>query len=381
MTFDLSLFSSKLKRYREQFEISTDEISQSTGIPKARLVALENREDKPTGDEVLILADYYKCDYQFFISNEKLASFEQTETMFRRYGEHFSKEDRWAVQEFLFLCECEQFLLNLMPQVQDKVFSFTKVGNYYKGHAEEAAKKLRSHLGYASNEIKLDVYHDFRRLGLHIFRRKLNNSNISGLYVKHPVAGKCILVNYSEDVYRQRFTVSHESAHTILDEDDDFIVSLRSQKSKLVEVRANTFASHYLMPPDFIKKIPDPKVWNSEKALYWASQLKVSTEALAYALKNAKLISSAQEQEIKQFRVPFSLKNDPELPESLSEVSRKRRKNLLEKGLSVFYVDLCFEAYEKGLISAARLAEILLADECELMTIAKIYSKTLRYAD
>ncbi|MFM6082787.1 MAG: helix-turn-helix domain-containing protein, partial [Dolichospermum sp.] len=73
MTFDLALFSSKLKKYRAQFENSLDEISVSTGISIQSLTALENGEKKPTCDEVLILADYYKCDYQFFISNEKLA--------------------------------------------------------------------------------------------------------------------------------------------------------------------------------------------------------------------------------------------------------------------------------------------------------------------
>ena len=82
MTFDLALFSSKFKKYRAQFENSLDEISVSTGISIQSLTALENGEKKPTGDEVLILADYYKCDYQFFISNEKLAPFEQTEILF-----------------------------------------------------------------------------------------------------------------------------------------------------------------------------------------------------------------------------------------------------------------------------------------------------------
>ncbi len=75
MTFDLALFGSKLKRYREQFKRSLDEISRLTGISTPDLVSLESGERRPTGDEVLILADYYKCDYQFFISIEQLAPF------------------------------------------------------------------------------------------------------------------------------------------------------------------------------------------------------------------------------------------------------------------------------------------------------------------
>lgn len=69
MTFDLNLFSSKLKKYRKELKTSLDDISSSTGISILDLTKLETAQRKPTGDEVLILADYYQCDYQFFISN------------------------------------------------------------------------------------------------------------------------------------------------------------------------------------------------------------------------------------------------------------------------------------------------------------------------
>ena len=50
MTFDLVLFGSKLKRYREQFETSVDEVSRATGIPTQALASLERGERRPTGD-------------------------------------------------------------------------------------------------------------------------------------------------------------------------------------------------------------------------------------------------------------------------------------------------------------------------------------------
>jgi Zn-dependent peptidase ImmA (M78 family) len=381
MSFDLALFSSKLRKCRDQFEKSFVEVATATGIPENILAALENGERQPTGDEVLIFADYYLCDYQFFISNERVASFEQTETLFRRYGDEFSKEDRWAVQEFLFLCECEDFLLKLFSPIVYKPFSFIKRGNYYIGQGKEAAKALRKHLGYASNEIRMDVYEDFRSLGFHIFRRQLGNSNISGLFIKHPTAGKCILVNYSEDIYRQRFTAAHESAHGILDDEQEFVISLKTDKKNLVEVRADNFASDYLMPPEFLEKIPDSRTWTPEKAVEWANKLKVSTEALAIALKNSNLISEDVKTQIKAVRVPRNLKVDPELSESLSLGSRQRREELLKRGLSNFYVRLCFDAYEQGFISAGRVAEMLLTSKYELIEIASIYGRTIKYGD
>jgi Zn-dependent peptidase ImmA (M78 family)/transcriptional regulator with XRE-family HTH domain len=381
MTFDLSSFGSKLKAYREQFDSSVDEVSTRTGISIQALTAFEKGERRPTGDEVLILADYYKCDYKFFISNERLAPFEQTRIMFRRYSDEFTTQDRWAVQEFLFLCECEAFLLGLMPQKDCKPFIFEKSGAYYKGHAEQAAARLRNHLGYSYNQVGRDIYADFRSLGFHVFRRQLSNSNLSGLFINHHVAGKCILINYSEDVYRQRFTACHETAHAILDDEEGFVVSLLSKERDLVEVRANTFASCYLMPPEFIVNIPDAKVWNPPKAIDWANRLRVSTEALAYALKNAGLITTTIEEQLKSVRVPSNMKCDPELPETLTTGSRVRREQLLKRGLSVFYVGLCFDAYERRLISSGRLAEMLLVGERELSEMASLYGRTIHYVD
>ena len=43
----------------------------------------------------------------------------------------------------------------------------------------------------------------------------------------------------------------------------------------------------------------------------------------------------------------------------------------MEKGLSSYYVRICHEAYQKNIITAQRLAEILLIEENEL-TIEEI---------
>ena len=130
MAFDLGLLAEKLRKYRDQFELSLSELSQATGIEQQSLAAFEAGQKAPTGDEILILADIYKCDYRFFISNERLAPFEQTETLFRRYGKEFSRNDRWAVQEILFLAECEHFMFANLGLFQDTPFTFRKEGDW-----------------------------------------------------------------------------------------------------------------------------------------------------------------------------------------------------------------------------------------------------------
>lgn len=383
MALNLELVGSKIRRYREQLELSRQELAEATGIVLQRLEQCEAGRVEPTGDEILILADFFRCDYKFFISNERLAPFEQTEQLYRRYGDDFSKADRRGIQDFLFLCECEEFLFRELGRTQSRQpFFFHKTGAFFKTHGEQAAAKLRQQLGYSVREVGMNVYDDIRRIGVHVFRRKLGNSDISGLFIRHPTAGKCVLVNYSEDIYRQRFTAAHEFGHTILDDEEDVIVSFTKwKKGDLVEVRANTFSSRYLMPPEFLRQIPEPTTWNPGKVIQWANQLKVSTEALAYALRDAQLVDEKTAQTLKGARVPAETKVDPEIPADLPERSKERKRQLLAMGLSDFYVELCFDAYNSAGISRGRLAECLLIDDTELQEIAALYGRSLAYGD
>jgi Zn-dependent peptidase ImmA (M78 family) len=382
MAFDLALLGEKLRRYRTQLQVSLQELSRATGISEDALATYEAGSKEPTGDEILILSDFYKCDYKFFVSNEKLAPYEQTETLFRRFGDDFSKDDRWAVQELLFLCEVEGFLERALNRPAPLDFQFTKRGTFFKQQAAQAASELRRLLHYADQEVPRNIYENFRSIGIHVFRRRLENTQISGLFVRHPVAGRCVLVNYNEDVYRQRFTVAHETAHAIFDEDDDVVVSFGRKSQDLVEIRANVFASRYLLPPPFLRMLPEPQRWDREKAVTWADRLRVNTETLAYALSDEGLIDRATVSLITSAKVPRYRKQDPELPETLSPASRSRKEELLKRGLSDSYVRLGFDAYRAGIISSARLREmLLLRQEAELQDLAALYREVFQYGD
>jgi Zn-dependent peptidase ImmA (M78 family) len=345
-----------------QFQYTLREVSAATGIGEDALKQIELGGRHPTGDEILILADFYKCDYKFFLSNEKLASFEQTETLFRRFGAEFSKRDRWAVQECLFLAECEAYIESRLSRRPILNFSFTKTGDFFKAHGQRAATSLRRHLGYSENEVSMNIYGDMRRIGIRVFRRRLENSNISGIYIKHPIAGKCVLINYGEDVYRQRFTAAHEAAHTILDEEKDVLVSFEWDKKDLREIQANAFASAYLVPPEVLEKMPNTGGWTEEKAVEWANKFKVSTQVLAIALSERQLVSNSEYQVIAKARVPREFKQDPELPSNLAPRSLERKKRWLEHGLSDHYASLCFDAYREEIVSSSRLVEMLLLE-------------------
>jgi Zn-dependent peptidase ImmA (M78 family)/transcriptional regulator with XRE-family HTH domain len=379
MAVDLKLLGKKLQRYRSQLDLSLDDVSSATGIAAASLADFEAGKIAPTGDHILVLADYFKCDYAELISSEAQTSLERTDTLFRRFGNEFSKADRWAVREFLFLCESEHFL-NQQLNKRTTTFGFQKSGTFFKGHAAQAAKQLRMHLSYEDHALPRDVYADFRSVGIHVFRRRLHNSNISGLYVNHPVAGDCVLINYSEDVYRQRFTAAHEAAHAIFDREEEVVVSFWNADD-LKEIRANAFASRYLMPPEFLRKIPQPKSWDREKLVRLAQDMRVNPRALLNALSGEGLIEKTQQDVFTDAKIATHAKIDPELPDSLAPRSRERKEALLQRGLSSGYVSLCFDAYRNNLVTASRLAELLLLDgDEELRELAALYGEPVEHA-
>lgn len=391
MSLDLNLFSDKLNRCCRQYLVEVADVALATGISSSRIALLMEGKATPSGDEILILADYFKCDFKFFISNELLAPFEQTEKLFRRHGNELSREDRWSIQEFLFLCECQDFLLKELPTTYKiDLFQFIKVGDFYKQHGIDAANRLRQFFGYPNHALPIDIFDDFRKIGIHIFRRKLGQSSLSGIYIKHPIAGHCVLINYDEDIYRQRFSVAHEVAHALLDDNEVSVskkdLSVRTggkwTPEQLSEIRANSFAAAYLVPEVFLKTIADNAHWDNNRIIEYSKKMYVNPESLAIGLYSAKFISAEDRKIYSKIRIPSNEKADSELPNSLSASGRARKIVLLQKGLADSYVALCFHAYREGIISQGRLSEMLLCDtQYELLKLCDTFNQRLNYGD
>lgn len=380
MPIDVAMVSQRLKHARQLQSLALETVEQETGIPLHRLSQIEDAIEAPSGDEVLILAAFYRHDFRDFIDAERPSPFRETDILYRKHGDLFSATDRRSVQEFLYLCEAEAEL-EISLETRKKPFAYTPQGNYFKGHGEDAAGALRQHLGYQSREIRPDVFDDFRSLGIHLFRRRLESSDISGLYIQHPLAGHCVLINYEEDIYRQRFSAAHEVAHVIFDSSESVTVSLDPRSTQfdpreLTEIRANRFASCYLIPPELL---PTGISWPAETVTHWAQMFRVSTTALAIALKESNRVEEDVANRIRAVRLARQEKIEPEAPATLNASQLERRQRLLEMGLSDYYVGLCFEGHHRGLISSGRLAEILLSDRTGLSEISVLYGRALRH--
>ncbi|MDK9721979.1 MAG: XRE family transcriptional regulator [Rhodospirillales bacterium] len=384
MAFTSQGFSRKFRSLCETFGNSIDEVAAATGIGSQALRAIEAGNAPPTGDEVLIIADFFKCEFSWLVDDAAPNPEENASTMLRSEGRGLAASDRHAIAEFLYLCKSQAMLEELLEvRPSHEEFKFVPRGTYFKRHGADCAAELRQKYNLPRNAIIPDIFGWLRDKGFRVFRRALPSSPISGLFVRHPEAGNCILINFSEDKYRQRFSAAHEIGHALLDIEKKYNVSVQIEPSgsnDLVELRANSFASSFLMPPELLSMIGTKEQWRQpEKIREVASQLFVSVPALLSALKRDNILDEDTLNNLRQSGIRLPDKHEPEVRGGLNKKQRDRQLVLLGMGLHSQYVNMGFEAHARGLISQAKLADILLTEPSELTELSALFGVSLKH--
>ena len=106
-------------------------------------------------------------------------------------------------------------------------------------------------------------------------------------------------MNLAEGMARQRFSAAHEWGHGLMDNKPMVLSTVGEWNSAdLVELRANTFASDFLIPPARLRSTGNQ--WSDPKMISdWAARFRVSGPALLTALVAAKLITKEQREELR----------------------------------------------------------------------------------
>ena len=100
-----------------------------------------------------------------------------------------------------------------------------------------------------------------------------------------------VLVGSSKPSSRQRFTLAHELAHYLVDDLDPLYVDERGVRTRsAVEMRANAFAAHLLMPEPGVRAAIEGIAEDAERAVRVALTFGVSVSAAAYQLGNLGLV-------------------------------------------------------------------------------------------
>jgi len=370
MAFDYVVLGRKLKKARESLLIAPQESALRLQISLQEYLDIEEGRNEITGDQLVLLSVMYRRDFRYFVTGDYPSAESQVQEIFRRNAA-LSKSDRIAFQEFVRLCEYEDFLERGVYQRQP-----TKIPNYaqypfnhsyFKRQGEEAASLERERLGLGQQPVE-NIFELIRNQGIHIFKRQLEDKNISGLYINHPVAGHCILINYLDDLYRQNFSAAHEYCHALFDSSEGqevtYLKSLNARSE--LEWRANSFAGSFLVSKQRIESDYSP----AESYEAWVSlirriaeRFRVSSQVVIIRLSDLKWLNEALKDQLMQEKrlvIKHDEKFDPETPPTLSSGMRSKSAQIIRQGLSWHFIDLCTEAYRRREITHHKLLDMLL---------------------
>ncbi len=253
---------------------------------------------------------------------------------------------------------------------------------------ERAAVVERQRLGLGKSQLG-DLVQILESQGIRTATVDLPD-DVSGLTIAPDSSSAFVAVNKSHHVNRLRFSFAHEYCHVLFDRDTRGQVSRSSERDDLREVRANAFAATMLMPEEGVldavealgKGRPSRQatsVFDGDEAvsaesraepgsqdiqyydvLQLAALFVVSPLAMIYRLKNLRLVSDA---ELEQLREQDTGRRAAELGRLMQMPDDNADQTEPSGAHAVFqrrFIGLGFEVFRRGKITHAKLRELAL---------------------
>ncbi len=373
MNFNYVSLGNKIKTKRESLLLSSFEVAEKVGVTESSYLQIENgTSDNVSGDLIVRISLCLNVDFRFLISPDYLTAENEVNELFR-INNSLTKSDRASIQNFIRLCEYKSEIEELLGKTKPNPGDYSTYRFPNRRHdlqGKECAKIERQRLGIIG---PIDnPYNLLRSQKIHIFRKQLEERNISGLYIKHPRAGDCILINYLDDIYRQNFSLMHEYGHVLFDSKEKQSVSYIN-KNNYIETRANNFSSYFLLPEDQMMIFTKNSSLDTTKAKISAvcNHYKINRHVVIYRLLKMKYITEQTKDFLlkdRDLKAKTHVKIDPELS-NCSANNRDFYELLIKQGLSIEYLELCRCAYDQGEISFSKVVE---AFNCDMKTALKI---------
>jgi len=337
------IIGAQLGKARGLLQLAPEEVAPELNVTPQELLNWEEGRLQPTLNQLEGLARLYGREIDYFLRETPIPP---KEIEFRgKPGQslkELSKETRIVLARFDELCRTALEFENLLSKERE-----VKLPRFDKSvHAGAAARSLREEFDVGDRPL-CDLREQLGNKGVRIFELPVPEDAFSGFSFRHLEHGPCILLNATELKGRKIFTLAHELAHLLY----EYIPVLCSIPVKLKEVqgaeesKANQFAAELLMPEtgvarDFRRR--DLSRMPSEKELgQMGGKWCVSIQALGYRLENLGLIRGGYTDTLFEPKLKFF---------------KRSRTPKWKRQLGEEFVETTLEAYEKGLISAGKVA-------------------------
>ena len=255
---DQKVLGKKIKQLREKSGLTQEEVEKAIGLPQKALTHIESGGRKVSTLELAKCSELFHVPISDFFVEE--AQEEDLLVALHRIVPGLESDPKIhdQVAKCIQICREGAFLkdvLGLSHQQTIRTYScpHPKDVQEAKKQGEDVAREERRSLELGDNPI-YDIAKELSSQGLWTTQTMLPNE-MSGLFLHHTLLGMAIIVNVNHVRVRQRFSYAHEYAHALFDANRTITISNSDNAGDLIEVRANAFASAFLMPEQGVSNL------------------------------------------------------------------------------------------------------------------------------
>ena len=249
---DAKQLGNRLRKIREVCGLSQEAVARELELPRTALTNVENGNRKVSIFELTKLAEIYKCSPSFFLKESEESRTEDIMVVLHRVlPERMNDlENRSSVRRIVDLYREGAGLLRILDRgICTEAPNYSaemKSAGVAIQQGERVAHEERHRLRLGDASIR-DIAELLSEQGVWTAAADLPDS-MSGLFVHNQSTGFAVLVNAGHGLERRRFSYAHEYAHVLFDREQSVRMTLQKNSSELAEMRANAFASAFLMP-------------------------------------------------------------------------------------------------------------------------------------
>ena len=383
---DANQLGNRLRKTRELCGLTQEAVAHKLELPRTALTNIENGNRKVSILELTKLAEIYNCPPSFFLEGSEESQGEDVMVVLHRVlpEKMNDPENKSSVRHIVDLYREGAGLLKMLdrevyaeiPNYATEIKSAGAAVQRGEGVAHEERCRLR--IGDAPI---CDIAELLNEQGIWTTAADLPDS-MSGLFIHNQSTGFAVLVNAGHGLERQRFSYAHEYAHVLFDREQSVRMTLQGSSSELTEMRANAFASAFLMPSGGVRQwlsstgkghpsrlsrttfnVADGSAMETEirprsgsqsitcqDVAFLARRFCVSYDAAVWRLKNLNHFNSAQ---------AHTLLGQKEIAKRYMELLDKDSQPMRpEQEFQNQLVRLAVEAFRREKISRGRLLEI-----------------------
>lgn len=242
----------RLKIERNRLDLTQEEVAERLGVKRPTIAQIEAGNRAVTSIELSQFAGVYKRPIEFFLAEQEPG--DASGIMHLRAGSDLGEPVQTILNDCVELCRVATELEKTIGKRPSNVlFSYTLERPQTRWEAVEQGIRLasmeRKRLDLGNTPVR-NIVEIIAQHGVRVARNTLTD-DLSGLFFVRPETGMAIIVNAGHSTPRRLFSYAHEYAHLLVDSiQTPGAVSRFGNRDDLIEVRANTFAVHFLLPAE-----------------------------------------------------------------------------------------------------------------------------------